>query len=83
MCVGDTHIPGVPSARNIGAVLDDQLNMEDHVKSICKASYMHLHNVAKIGWYLTKYAAATLIHSFMTSKLDNLNVLLYMAKQIM
>jgi hypothetical protein len=75
--VGDSEVHAVPVAKNIGVVMDQTLNMNEHVKSICKSSYMHLRNIAQIHKYLTEDAAAPMIHSFVTSKLDNLNALLY------
>ena len=75
--VGDSDVQAVPCARNIGVMLDNKLNMVEHVKSVCKASYMHLHNISMIRRYITEDATRTLIQSFVTSRLDNLNSLLY------
>ena len=75
--VGDERVPAESSARNIGLLLDDKLNMTEHVKSVCKAAYMYLHNLSQIRWYLTDEATWTPVNSFVTSKLDNLNALLY------
>ena len=77
LCVGHTAVDAVPSARNIGLILDNKLTMEDHIKSVCKSSYMHLRNIAQVRTYLTEDATKTLMHSFVISKLDNLNALLY------
>ena len=73
--VGDTDVPAVSSARNVGVILDRKLDMLDHVKSVCKSSYVHLRNIAQVQRYLTEDATSTLIHSFVTFKLDNLNAL--------
>ena len=77
--VGEERAPAESSARNIGSLLDNKLNMTEHVKSVCKAVYtcMHFCNLSQIRWYLTDEATSTLVHSFITSKLDNLNALLY------
>ena len=75
--VGDSSIESTPAARNIGAVMDRTLDMQDHVKSVCKSSYNNLRNISRIRKYLTEDAAATIIHSLVISKLDNLNALLY------
>ena len=77
LCIGHTDVEAVSSARNIGLILDDKLSMEEHIKSVCKASYMHLRNIAQVRRYLTEDATRTLMHSFVISKLDNLNSLLY------
>ena len=75
--VGDSSIESTSVARNIGAVMDRTLDMHDHVKSICKSSYINLRNISRIRKYLTEDAAAILVHSLVISKLDNLNALLY------
>jgi len=75
--IGDATVPAVTSARNIGAVMDNKLTMADHVSSVCKSAYAHLRNIAQIRRYLTQDATATLIHSLVTSRLDNLNSLLF------
>jgi hypothetical protein len=74
--VGSAQVPAVSTARNIGAVMDQSLSMNEHVKAVCKSSYMQLRNIGRIRRYLTDDAAATLIHSLVISKLDNLNSLL-------
>ena len=75
--IGDAVVPAVESARNIGVIMDHKLTMYDHVNSIAKSSYAQLRSIALIRRYLTQDAAATLIHSFVTSRLDNCNALLY------
>jgi len=75
--VGDSTVSAAHTARNIGAIMDDRLTMTEHVSSICKSSYAQLRSIAQVRRYLTQDAAATLIHSFVTSKLDNLNSLLF------
>ena len=77
VCVGGSAVSAVHSARNIGVVMDDRLTMTDQVDAICKASYAQLRAISHIRRYLTQDAAATLVHSLVTSKLDNMNSLLY------
>ena len=50
--------------------------MEAHVNTICKSAYFHLRNIGRIRKYLTKQAAETLIHAFITTRLDFMNGLL-------
>ena len=75
--VGGTDVPAVSSARNIGVILDRKLDMLDQLKSVCKSSYVHLCNIAQVQRYLIEDATSTLIHTFIASKLDNLNALLF------
>ena len=76
LTIGDASVSAVTSARNIGAVLDETLTMEEHVSCICKSAYYHLRNIALVRKYLTQDATATLIHALVISRLDNLNSLL-------
>ena len=75
--IGDATVPAVPSARNIGAVIDDRLSMAGQVSSICRSCYIQLRDINQIRPYITQECAATLVHSLVTSKLDSLNSLLY------
>ena len=47
------------------------------VNNICKSSYFHLRNLSTIRKYLTSNAAQSVIHAFISSKLDYCNALLY------
>ena len=63
--------------KNIGACLDNKLDMVGHVSSVSRACYFHLRNIGRVRSYLSPEAAATLVHSFISSKLDYHNSLLY------
>ena len=63
--------------RILGAWFDDQLTMAVHITNICIAAFYHLHNIRLIRKYLSVDAAATLIHSFVSSRIDYCNSLLY------
>ena len=65
------------SARNIGAVLDSNLSLVEHVNSATHVCYMKLRQISHIRGYLTQDATATLVRSLITSKLDYVNSLLY------
>ena len=51
--------------------------MSQHVTNLCSASFFQLHNIRRIGKYLTQEAAATLVHFFVTYGIDYCNSLLY------
>ena len=44
---------------------------------MCSAVFYHLHNIRRIRKYLSQNVAVTLIHSFITSKVDYCSSLLY------
>jgi hypothetical protein len=75
--IGNECIKSVPSARNIGAVIDSHLDMSDHIDAVCRACYMHLRHIGQIRPYLTENAASKIIHALISSKLDSFNSLLY------
>ena len=52
--------------------------MEPHITQVCTVAYMHLSNVRKIRNMLTDEAASRqLIYSFITSRIDYCNSILY------
>ena len=51
--------------------------MDAHVTAICQSAFYHLRNINSIRKYLTQNATLTLIHAFVTSRLDNGNSMLY------
>ena len=75
--VGDIEVPVSTSARNLGVIYDSNLTMQPHINTICKSAWFHLRNLFQIRKYLTKSAAETLVHAFVTSRLDNGNSLLF------
>ena len=75
--IGDAVVEASGSARNIGAIMDEYLNMTEHVNKITSSCYFHMRNIGRIRRHLTEDAAKTLIQAFVISKLDNLNSLLY------
>ena len=50
--------------------------MVDHVNSVCKSCYGSLYSLGRIRHYLTDEATITLVHAFITCKMDNLHSLL-------
>ena len=75
--IGTEDIQSVPKARNIGAVFDASLEMKDQVNQVTKSCYAQLRSIAQIRKHLTQEATAKLVNSFVTSRLDNLNSLLF------
>ena len=73
--IGDSVISASSSVRNIGAVLDSGLSMDEQIKNICWACNISLQSLSKIRSCVTE-DSATLTHAFITCKLDNLNSLL-------
>ena len=73
----DGHpIPFSTSVKNLGVIFYKQLNMEAHVKSLCRSCMFHLRNISNIRRLLSHKIAEQLIHAFVTSRLDYCNSLL-------
>jgi len=75
--VGTDLIKHTNKARNIGVVLDNTLTMSCHIKNIVKGAFYHLRNIAEIRKYINTATAEALVHSFVSSKFDFCNSLLY------
>ena len=63
--------------RNLRATFDANLNMEKHVKDICRRAFYHIHRIGLIRKYLSwkevPKTTARLVPSFVLSLLDNRN----------
>ena len=62
--------------RNLGVIMDSDLNFNSHIKSIISAAFYHLKNIARIKGILSKADLERLIHAFISSRLDYCNGLL-------
>ena len=51
--------------------------MEDHINTICTSSYYHLQNIRYLQSFLSPAGLETIVHAFITSRLDYCNSLLY------
>ena len=63
------------SSRNIGIVFDSTMSMLPRVKSVRKSAFYHLWNIFCIRKLLSTKTTETLVHAFVTSKLDHCNSL--------
>ena len=65
------------TAKDIGVTLDESLSMAPHVTAVCKSAFFHLRNICKIRKFLNTETTKSLVHAFITSKVDYCNSLLY------
>jgi len=68
LCVGESYIAPVTSARNLGSWFDKNINMVTHIKNIYKAATFHLCNIRRIRKYLTDNTTQTLVHAVIMSR---------------
>ena len=62
-------------AKNLGVILDSELNFIPHFNTIRKTSFYHLKNIAKIMPLIGQPSKEVLVHAFCTSRLDYCNSL--------
>ena len=72
-----TIVTVVDSARNLGVSIDSQLSMDVHVAAVCRSGYYQLRQLRLLTRSLTTAAAETVVHAFVSSRLDYCNALLY------
>ena len=75
--VGSSSITQNDSARNLGFYFDTNMDNRSHIEHICNLSWFYLRNLSAIRKYLSKESTQTLVHAFVTSRLDFCNSLFY------
>jgi len=68
--IGASTITASKSVRNLGMIMDNMLNMENHVNMLTQSAYMKVRNIYHIRKYLTKEAAKSAIQALVINKLD-------------
>src|SRR5208282_803413 len=61
---------------DLGVMIDCQLSMADQVAALCRSCFFQLRQLRTVRCSLTDNAMATLIHAFISSRLDYCNSLL-------
>ena len=62
--------------KNLGVIMDSSLTMMKQINSVTKSCYYHIRRIARIRKYLTEDATKSLVHAYITSRLDYCNSLL-------
>ena len=62
--------------KNLGVILDSKLNFNAHIKSIVKIGFYHLKNITRVRPFLSQANTETLMHAFITCRIDYCNALL-------
>ena len=75
--VGKVNIAPHSPVKNLGVWFDSNLSMVDHITKTYSAAFYYLYNIRRIRKYLTKECTETLIHAFISSRLDYCNSLLF------
>ena len=75
--IGDSRISPCYEVRNLGAWFDSKMNMLGHINKTCSSAFYHLYSIRRIRKYLSRPAAESLVHAFITSRVDYCKSLLY------
>ena len=75
--VGDFVVDTKPFVRNLGSWFDSQLSMFTHISKLCSSAFFHLHNISRIRKFLSPVETKSLVHAFVTSRVDYCSSLLY------
>jgi len=66
----------VDTARDLGVMLDSQLTMSAQVGAVCRSAYNYLRQLRPVVRALSVEAKKTVVHAFVSSRLDYCNSLL-------
>ena len=80
--VGNSAVMKSSVVRNLGSYIDDKLTMNSHINKVCNASFYYLHNIRRIRIHQLHDSSETLIHAFVSNRLDYRNSLLYGLPQL-
>ena len=75
--VGDHTIDPSVNVRNLGTIFDNSISMDTHINQVCRTAFCHIHNIRRISKYFSQESLKTLVHAFVTSRIDYCNSLLY------
>ena len=70
MQMGASSITPNGSVKNIGVIFYQCIKIYEHITSVCRAAYYHLKNIHL-------QALVTVVHAFVTARIDYCNSLLY------
>ena len=73
--VGDEEIKISHTIRNLGVMMEENLTGEAQVNAAVKAAFFHIRQLGQIRHFLSDEAAASVVHAFITSRLDYCNSL--------
>ena len=75
--VGDSEIKPISTVRGLGAWFDKNLSVSIHVSKVYNKACRGLYSIRQIRKYLSRDATKVPVHTFVTSRLDCCNSLLF------
>ena len=74
--IDNALVTSVPTAKNLGVVLDSQMSFKAHIAAVTRSCRFTLYNIRRIRPFLTQDSAQLLVQAAVISKLDYCNSLL-------
>ena len=68
--IGDSEVGASNCVRNLGAIFDKHMTMNEQVKSLCQKAAYGLYKIGKIRRILNQQTTEKLVHTLITSRLD-------------
>ena len=75
--IGNSLIQPSQGARNLGVYFDSFMNMRRHINNVCSSSFFQLRQLRVIRRTLCPDVLKTLLHAFVSTRLDYCNSLFY------
>ena len=75
--IGQSEITPTHSCKSLGVMFDKHMSMDAQINAVCRSTLFHIRNISAIRQLIPQSAAAALVHSLVTSRLDYCNSLLY------
>jgi len=67
--------PPQTKVRDLGVIIDKHLSFTSQISNVCKSAFYALNNIRKVSKYLDSHSTEGLIHTFISSRIDNCNSL--------
>src|SRR6218665_3711199 len=64
------YINGSLPAHNLGVMLDPELTFSDHINLVARKCYYQMRQLRVVSRSLTHQSTLTLVHAFVTSRID-------------
>ena len=79
--IGSCYIQSKEFVKSLGVIFDSRLDLTSQIDDICKSTAFQLHNIWIIRKYLDKPTSEKIVHSLVTSRVDNCNSLFHSASK--
>ena len=74
---GNTTIELSDKVRDLGVILDKELNLRQHINDTCKKAISAIRSISRIRKYLSQSNLKRIVNAFVISRIDYCNSILY------